>query len=402
MLKTIVVIPARGRSKGIPRKNVKVVCGKPLVAWSIEAARSARSVSDVYVSTEDDEIACVARQYGAKVIGRPKSLSGDEVSSESVLLHALDQIPEADLLVFMQCTSPLTCPEDVDAAVQTLIKEKADSCLAVSEFHSFVWERDADGCGVGVNHDKAIRLRRQDKDGQYLETGSLYVVKIHGFRQAKHRFFGETVFSVLSPGHYPELDVMEDMPVVEALLQKQLTSRALSGLPFVPEAVAFDFDGVFTDNKVYVDQHGMESVRCDRSDGWGIAQLKKSGVRIVVLSTEKNGVVQARCDKLGIECWQGLGEKKLERFLSWCREAGIDIKQTIFVGNDDNDGACLSASGFGVVPSDAYPEAIALADLVLSSPGGNGAVREVCEMVLKKRLLGRISGWFVSESVGFG
>ncbi len=131
-LGVVAIIPARGGSKGIPRKNIVPVAGKPLVAWSIEAARRASTVQRVFVSTDNGEIAEIAKQWGAEIIGRPVELSGDTASSESALIHALDVLKNEqdympDILAFLQCTSPLTLPEDIDGTIETLIAEQADS-----------------------------------------------------------------------------------------------------------------------------------------------------------------------------------------------------------------------------------------------------------------------------------
>lgn len=385
MSKAIVIIPARGGSKGLPRKNVLPICGKPLIAWNIEAAMASEQVEGVYVSTDDPEIAQIARAHGACVIDRPAELAGDTATSESALLHGLDYLVEngvnPDLLVFMQCTSPLTAAEDIDRAIHTLIKEDADSCFTATDFHYFVWKQSEDGSGDGINHDKHYRPRRQDREPQYVENGAIYVMKVGRFRQAKHRFFGKTVLSLMPAARCAEIDEPVDLKVVEVLLREQLRKQQAVALPANIAAVVFDFDGVMTDNRVWVDQDGKETVACDRSDGWGLGQLKKSGIRIVVLSTEINPVVSARCKKLGLECRQGLGEKKFEAFQNWCTENQLNPAQVVFVGNDANDVDCLSAADCGVVPSDAYPEAKSVANLILEKPGGYGAVRELCELI---------------------
>jgi len=400
-MKTIAIMPARGGSKGIPRKNVVDIAGKPMLAWNIEAAEASAFVDSVYVSTDDPEIAEVARRYGAQVIDRPEELAGDEATSESALVHALEVLNERgeapELLVFMQCTSPLTATEDVDAAIQKLIDEEADSCLTVTDFHYFIWKQNEEGMADGINHDKRFRPRRQDREPQFVENGAIYVMKVTGFLEANHRFFGKTVMSIMPQERCFEIDESADLQIAEALLQRQLAisseqlainsdskakGQGLIANGLALRAVLFDFDGVFTNNKVYVDETGKETVRCDRSDGWGLAQLKKSGIKIAVLSTEENPVVSARCKKLGLECRQGLGEKKFEAFQNWCAENEINPEEVVFVGNDANDTECLTAAGCGVVPADAYPEAIEVADKVLSRNGGEGAMRELCEIVL--------------------
>ena len=156
-----------------------------------------------------------------------------------------------------------------------------------------------------------------------------------------------------------------------------------SSLPTIIEAVIFDFDGVFTDNNVIVDEDGKEAVTCNRSDGFGISILKKSGLHLLVLSTEKNPVVFKRCEKLGIPCVHGIDDKKT--FLSaWLREHDIDCNNAIFVGNDVNDSECLTFVGCGVVVADAHEEVKRISKIILKNNGGKGAVRELCDMIIAR------------------
>lgn len=386
MPNTIAIIPARGGSKGIPRKNVRVIQGKPLIAWNIEAVRRSKLIDEVYVSTDDEEIALLSQKYGAKIIHRPTELAGDEATSESALIHALEELStkgiSPKLLVFMQCTSPLTSTNDVDTAIQQLIGQNADSCLTVTDFHYFVWKSEKDGTANGINHDKSFRPRRQDREPQFVENGAVYVMKASGFLKSKHRFFGKTVMSIMPQERSMEIDEPIDFKIAESLLRQQVVkNQEFLKNGETPKAILFDFDGVFTNNKVYVDETGRESVQCDRSDGWGLSQLKKREIKIAVLSTEENPVVSARCQKLGLECRQGLGEKKFEALINWCMENDVKPEETIFVGNDVNDIECLQHAGCGIAPADAHPEALKAADHILSCSGGYGAVREICDIV---------------------
>lgn len=148
------------------------------------------------------------------------------------------------------------------------------------------------------------------------------------------------------------------------------------------KAIAFDFDGVFTDNRVYVAQNGEETVVCDRSDGMGISMLRSAGIPLVIISTEKNPVVAVRGSKLNVDVLQGI-EDKLPTLSEWVVAHQLSIDQVAFVGNDINDVECLSAVGFGMVVADAYSVAIDAADFVLSKKGGRGAVREVADLWLE-------------------
>lgn len=146
--------------------------------------------------------------------------------------------------------------------------------------------------------------------------------------------------------------------------------------------IAFDFDGVFTDNMVYVFQNGSEAVRCNRSDGIGLQKLKKMGIETVIISTEANPVVSARAQKLKIRCFQNCDDKpKILKKLA--REFDISLDEVAFVGNDINDQPCLYQVGLPIVVNDAHPDVVSIARYLTKNPGGNGAVREVCDIFEK-------------------
>lgn len=143
--------------------------------------------------------------------------------------------------------------------------------------------------------------------------------------------------------------------------------------------VAFDFDGVFTDNTVYVFENGSEAVRCWRGDGLGLRKLERAGIQTLILSTETNPVVSARSRKLGIRCIQSC-ENKLETLERLVQEMGITLEQTAFVGNDINDQACLARVGLAIVVQDAHSDVTGPGRYRTSAPGGHGAVREICDL----------------------
>jgi YrbI family 3-deoxy-D-manno-octulosonate 8-phosphate phosphatase len=144
--------------------------------------------------------------------------------------------------------------------------------------------------------------------------------------------------------------------------------------------VAFDFDGVFTDNTVYVSQDGTETVRCWRGDGLGLQKLTALGVAAVVISTEMNPVVAARSRKLAIRCLQGCEDKRaaLSRVVA---ELALTMRETAYVGNDINDRDCLEAVGLPIVVADAHEDVVSHAVYRTRVPGGRGAVREVCDLI---------------------
>ena len=151
------------------------------------------------------------------------------------------------------------------------------------------------------------------------------------------------------------------------------------------ELVAFDFDGVFTDNSVYISQEGIESVRCSRSDGLGLDRLRQVNVQIVIISTEKNSVVSVRASKLKIRCIQGVEDKAAE-ILKICTELNIAPAYTMFVGNDINDIPAFKIVGMPVGVNDAFPEIFPHIIFTTTKRGGYGAVRELCDMIYNAKL----------------
>ena len=145
--------------------------------------------------------------------------------------------------------------------------------------------------------------------------------------------------------------------------------------------VVFDFDGVFTDNTVWLTQDGIESVRCWRSDGLGLALLRESGVKVFILSTETNSVVSKRAEKLKLPCRQSV-EDKAAAIVDICRELNILPQHTMFVGNDINDIPAFQIIGFPVAVADAYPEIVPYVKYCTTRPGGFGAVRDVCDLIV--------------------
>jgi N-acylneuraminate cytidylyltransferase len=217
---TVVVIPARGGSKGVTRKNLREVGGLPLIVRAVGAARATNGVDRVVVSTDDPEIAAAARGSGAEVVVRPVQLSGDAASSESALLHALDELERlgigVGILVLLQATSPFVDPADLDAAIERVRAGESDSVFSAVPSWGFLWRLDPAGAS-GINHAPRHRPRRQDREPEFLETGAFYVMDAAGFRQAEHRFFGRIGLAVVPEAHAIEIDTEEQLMLASAV-----------------------------------------------------------------------------------------------------------------------------------------------------------------------------------------
>ena len=360
MTHALAIIPARGGSKGAPRKNLWSLEGKPLVRWSIEAALAAELVRGVVVSTDDEEIAAVSRAAGAEVVIRPDRISTDIASSEDALIHVLGTLEDPpDLTVFMQCTTPLTRAEDVDACIRRLLESGADSAFTAVESHRFIW-RDRDAA-AGVNHDAGERRRRQDVETEYCENGAVYVMRTEGLMRSRHRFFGRTVVSEMSAGRSWEIDSRADLRIVRGL------ASIACGPPAGNVAAV-----VFGDREVVADLEGIE-------------RLRAAGIRLAVMSAGAEAVVRDIGDESGLDRSPPPAAGRIERFTAWCEGHEVSLDQTVFLGRGEDDLDCLAAAGVGVVRADAPESTRLVADLVLDAEDDAGVLLELCDRILEGR-----------------
>lgn len=221
-LSPLALIPARGGSKGIPGKNLRPVAGVPLLARSVQAAQAAERVGAIWVSSDDGQIGSLAEQAGASWLRRPADLAGDQASSEAALIHALEHLAERGplppIFVFLQCTSPFTTGRQIDQVVRALeASTTANMAFSVVPWHGFLWSTDAQGHGVGVNHEASQpRQRRQELPPTYLETGAIYAMRTAAFLQHGHRFVPPSL-PVLVAELSPEIDTPADLRLCEQL-----------------------------------------------------------------------------------------------------------------------------------------------------------------------------------------
>jgi N-acylneuraminate cytidylyltransferase len=385
---TACVILARGGSKGVPGKNLRSVGGVSLIGRAARAGRASSRVDSVYVSTDDAAIAAEARVHGAKVIDRPAALSGDAATSEAGWLHAVSIIradmPKLDKLVFLQCTSPFTTGSDIDGCLEAMAVRDADCALSVSEDHSFLWRLDAQGYGVGINHnDREQRRRRQDLPPQYCESGAIYCVRLDPFLDTGQRFCGSVA---LYPVDHPpiEIDTLQDFALCSQIAQMGGHNEVPSERLEKVKAIVMDFDGVHTDNLVITDQNGIESVRTSRGDGMGISALRDSGrYQMMILSKERNPVVIKRAEKLKLEVYHNVDDK-VGALNDWLAKRGLGWADLLYVGNDINDHSAMVEAGLSACPSDSHPSILGIADWILPLPGGKGALRSMSDILMSE------------------
>ena len=400
----LALIPARGGSKGIPRKNLRDFAGAPLIAYSIAAAKQAERVTRVIVSTDDPEIADVARAWGAEVpFMRPAQFAQYDSTDLPVFEHALEWLEQnenymPDIVIQLRPTSPVRPIGLLDQAVELLLEHPEVDCVrgvVPSVQNPFkMWQIDSEGRLTQLLEVAGLRepynAPRQALPQTYWQTGHIDAIRSNTIL-AKHSLTGDIILPLLiDPLYTVDIDTPDDF-LISAKLISDPRIKAVDPLknrrPF-PERISYlvmDFDGVLTDDKVYVDQDGRETVRCSRSDGFGIALLKeKSSIQAMILSRETNPVVTARAKKLDIEVFQSVLNKDLA-LKSPIEERNLKPEEIIYIGNDLNDLVVLPLVGYFVCPADAHPQVLRQADLVLNHLGGKGAVRELVEKILEKQ-----------------
>jgi CMP-N,N'-diacetyllegionaminic acid synthase len=224
-MRYLAVIPARGGSKGVPGKNIRPLAGKPLIAWTIEQCLSCDLISKTVVSTDDELIADVARQYGAEVpFIRPKDLANDETPTEPVLRHAIEWFQFRDqyfdAVILMQPTSPLRYSKTIVAAIKKFESNYFNSLVGVCENHHFFWRNVLNPEAL---YDYRHRPRRQDIDDEkrwYRETGSIYITNTKAFLNHGNRLCEPIAIHVMHENEGFEIDSMTDFNVLEMLMVK--------------------------------------------------------------------------------------------------------------------------------------------------------------------------------------
>jgi N-acylneuraminate cytidylyltransferase len=405
MTHILALIPARGGSKGIPRKNIRSFAGYPLIAWSIAAGLQAKSVSRVIVSTDDEEIAAVAREYGAETpFLRPSELAQDRTPDLPAFEHALKWLEDIegykpDIVIQLRPTSPIRPVDMVDGAVKILVENPdADSVRGVvpaaqnpyKMWHFNGYDKPMKPLLEVEGLTEPYNAPRQILPPAYWQTGHIDAIRTTTITR-KRSLTGSVVYPlVIDPRYTADIDTPADWAKYEALVYQggldmvMPDNRHRRGMPEKIELVIFDFDGVFTDNRVWTDQDGREMVAASRSDSIKFGELRGKGIEVMILSSEPNPVVAARAKKIGVETIQGIGLQDKGRVMREVLEQkNVKAENVVYVGNDVNDLPCFEIAGWSVAVADAYPEVLQAADFVLSKPGGHGAVRELCELILK-------------------
>lgn len=403
MTDILALIPARGGSKGIPRKNIRSFAGYPLIAWSIAAAKQSNLVTRIIVSTDDEEIAEVAREWGAETpFLRPAELAQDKTTDLPVFEHALKFLEEVEgyhpeIVVQLRPTSPIRPPKMVDDAIRILLNHADADCVRgvvpAGQNPFKMWRFNGEDKPLkqllevpGIA--EPYNAPRQILPPVYWQTGHIDAIRTTTILDKKS-LTGDVIYPlVVDPKYTVDIDTLPDWAKYEAVIYSGLEvvspGKPRRLMPEIIKLVVTDFDGVLTDGRVWIDENGKETVAATRSDSMRIKQMRECGIDVIILSSEVNPVVSARAKKMNIEAIHGMGlDEKGEALKKYLAEKKIDASQVVYLGNDFNDLPCFEIAGWSVAVADAYPEVTRAADYVLKTNGGFGALRELCDLILK-------------------
>ena len=380
----IALLPARCGSQTIPFKNIKIICGKPLIYWALLALTKSKSIDQIYVATDCDDIKDVVVDFNfekVQIFDRCDVNASNTASTESVMLEFLDgmNFSEEDLFILVQATTPFTSSDDFDNAIN-IIKSNSeiDSLLSCVESKRFFWTKD----GNAINYNYYKRPLRQDFDGLLMENGAFYINTVENIY--KNRLSGNIHPYVMPEYTAIEADEEDDWLIIEQLMYKYIINKQTRANSV--KIFATDVDGVLTDAGMYYDNNGNELKRFNTHDGMAFNILKERGIITAMLTSEKTNIVKLRANKLQVDyLFQGVkGSEKLEALNKICVEKNMSLSEVAYIGDDINDYNVLSSVGFPACPKNAIANIKDIKGIThLSKSGGDGAVREFVELLLK-------------------
>ncbi|XP_053113322.1 N-acylneuraminate cytidylyltransferase isoform X2 [Hemicordylus capensis] len=374
------LILARGGSKGIPLKNIKLLAGVPLIGWVLRAALDSGVFQSVWISTDHDEIEKVAKQYGAQVHRRSSEVSKDSSTSMDAIVEFLQYHDEVDIVGNIQATSPCLHPTDLTRVAQMIQEDGFDSVFSVVRRHQFRWSEIKKGvCEVTVpqNLNPAKRPRRQDWDGELYENGSFYFAK-RALIEKGYLQGGKMAYYEMRAEHSVDIDVDIDWPIAEqrVLRYGYFGKEALKEV----KLLVCTIDGCLTTGHIYVSENAKETVSYDVRDAIGINLLRKRGVEVRLISERNCSSETLSAMKLGCAMEVGVMDK-LHVVEKWRKEMGLCWKEVAYLGNEESDVECLKKAGMSAVPADGCPAAQKATSYICKCNGGRGAIREFAEHI---------------------
>ena len=385
MNKVIAFIPVRGGSKSIPLKNIKPLCGKPLVSWNIEALEACPEVDEVIVATDSDDIwnTVESRNYKkTKLYRRSAQNASDTASTESVMLEYIEYAKLAKDNVFMlvQATSPLTEAVQFTEALKKYGGGEYDSMLTCVRNYRFFWNED----GSSMNYDYMKRPRRQNFSGMLMENGAFYINTVGNILSNGNRLGGKIGIYEMPEYTAAEIDEPDDWMILEKLMRKYKLEFVNQKKPNIKLFIT-DIDGTLTDGGMYYSENGDELKKFNTRDGMGLSMLRDAGIKTAIVTSEDRELNRRRAEKLKVDyIRQGkVNGGKVAVAQEIANEMGITLHDVAYIGDDINCIELLSAVGFAACPADACLNVKEIPGIVvLTKRGGEGCVRECIDIIL--------------------
>lgn len=381
-MKTVAFIPVRGGSKSIPLKNIKMLNGRPLVYWTVLAAADCKEIDRVYVATDSDAIKETVEKFAfekVEVISRAESTATDTASTESAMLEFAEKY-EFENIILIQATSPLLTALDLQKGIEKFALPQYDSILSVVRQKRFVWKEDESGIVSPINYDVYNRPRRQEFDGYLVENGAFYICTREALLQTKNRLSGNIGAVEMAEETYFEIDEPSDWQVIESFMKRR---KPIDRSSVKIKMVLTDCDGCLTDGGMYYGDDGSESKKFNTRDGMGFQLLKEKGIKTGIITGENNATVQRRGEKLKLDVVKlGVKDKKAA-IMELCKTYGIEPEEVAYIGDDINDLEAIQSIGLGCSVSNAMECVKNAAQYVSPLHGGDGAVRDIIEYILK-------------------
>lgn len=384
--KTIAFIPVRGGSKSIPLKNIKLMNGRPLIYWTLDAAVNCAEVGTVVVSTDSLKIKRVVEKYGSSkiiVIGRSEAVSTDTASTESVMLEFANDY-DFENIVVVQATSPLLQSEDLTNGINKYLEKGINSVLSVVRQKRFIWRESSNNVNA-LNYDPLNRPRRQEFDGFLVENGAFYITSRDNLLSSKCRISGTIAAVEMAEETYFEIDEPSDWIIVEELLRRNHDESDYDSALKKVKCVLTDSDGVLTDGGMYYSEHGDELKKFNTKDGMGFKLLREAGIITGIITGENIELVRRRAQKMKVnEVYLGIQDKmKILNEIS--TKYNLKYEEIAYIGDDINDLEVIKTVGLGCTVNDGMQCVKDVAKIITKSKGGEGAVREVVETILNAR-----------------
>lgn len=384
----VAFIPVRGGSKSIPLKNIKPICGKPLVYWTVKAACGCQYIDRVYVATDNDEIRETVERFKLEVeaelfskvvvIDRSAESASDTASTEFAMLEFAQKY-EFDNIVLVQATSPLLVSADMDRGFEAFQKDGTDSVLSVVRQKRFHWGDDEFGFAHPTNYDVFHRPRRQEFDGYLVENGAFYITSKANLIKSQNRVSGNIKAVEMNEDTFFEIDEPSDWLIIETLMKK----NGIATPKKIPEIKMFltDCDGCLTDGGMYYSEKGDELKKFNTRDGMGFALLRNKGIITGIITSESVELNRRRAEKLKLDILEAGCKDKVSVVKRLCEERNISLENVVYIGDDINDLEVVKMVGYGCCPADAMPQVREVADLVTDAKGGEGVIREIVEKI---------------------